>query len=91
MLLLNAFMCPKVLIQALFNWRLNVHLTVETTRQFEIAFKMIDADGNDFVDLKEFSKVSLRMSYYVKHVACSFTVQVQEAVTRQRDNAVSQR
>ena len=33
-------------------------LCVETTRQFEIAFKMIDADGNDFVDLKEFSKVS---------------------------------
>jgi hypothetical protein len=33
------------------------HSPIETTRQFEVAFKMIDADGNDFVDLKEFSKV----------------------------------
>lgn len=32
-------------------------VVTETTRQFEIAFKMIDSDGNDFVDLKEFSKV----------------------------------
>ncbi len=33
--------------------------TKETKRQFEIAFKMIDADGNDYLDLNEFSKVSL--------------------------------
>jgi len=29
----------------------------ETTRQFEIAFKMIDVDGSDFIDLNEFSRV----------------------------------
>ena len=34
------------------------YLCAETTRQFEIAFKMIDADLSDFLDLKEFSRVN---------------------------------
>ena len=48
----------------------SIVIYIETTRQFEIAFKMIDEDKSDYIDLSEFSKV-------------------QEAVTRQRDHAVS--
>ena len=33
----------------------------ETRRQFEVAFKMIDADKNDTVDSKEFNEVSFNM------------------------------
>lgn len=63
------FHCTGILTYADYLFLLTA--LVKTTRQFEIAFKMIDADGNDFVDLKEFSKV-------------------QEAVTKQRDNALIQ-
>jgi len=30
---------------------------LETRRQFEVAFQMIDADRSDFVDLEEFNEV----------------------------------
>ena len=29
----------------------------ETRRQFEIAFRMYDVDGSDFIDQEEFSRV----------------------------------
>ncbi len=37
---------------------------LETRRQFEVAFKMIDADRSDSVDSKEFSKVGVSVSVH---------------------------
>ena len=33
----------------------------ESRRQFEVAFKMIDVDRSDYIDLQEFSRVSYRL------------------------------
>ena len=44
----------------------------ETTRQFEIAFKMIDEDKSDYIDLKEFSKVQEAVSRQRDHAVVRY-------------------
>ena len=46
---------------------MHIYLFAETTRQFEIAFKMIDEDKSDYIDLKEFSKVQEAVSRQRDH------------------------
>ena len=51
---------------------IHVYLFAETTRQFEIAFKMIDEDKSDYIDLKEFSQVQEAVSRQRDHTVVRY-------------------
>ena len=56
--LLTALISRCYIIQCMYMYHFCImYVSVETRRQFEIAFRMYDVDNSDFIDHEEFSRV----------------------------------
>ena len=65
-------------------WPLTSNPPSETTRQFEIAFRVFDADSSGYISVSEFRKVGDLFILTMEKInmpACSL-VQVEDAITR---------